>query len=807
MVKGGAAMTKANDSSAAKKGSRQRDPLKKRIWRDIRRDWGKYLAIFLFLTVFIGFESGYIIADTSMQIAYHDGMKNRHVENGHFVLQEEADEDLLERIEREETEVSELFYLDKESSGSNTIRVFQVRGGGDVNEACLLDGAIPRTDRDIAIDRLYAENNGIAIGDTIEVGSRDMTVCGMIALPDYSCLYKNNSDMMFNANHFAVGMVTDEAFEDLGTGGLSCCYAWYNDDQSLALKARNDKAEDIKDVIVRDIGRTGNMLDDFVQNDDNNAIQFAGDDMSDDKAMFSAMLYIIVLVLAFIMAILAKGTLEREAQAIGTLRASGYTRGELVRHYMTAPLIVSLIGALLGNVLGYTAMKWVVVGMYYNSYSLPDYVTIWSAEAFIKTTLVPLALVALVTWFVLHRALKIPPLQFLRGELKHAKKNKVMHLKRGSFMTRYRERVLFQNIPSYVLLVLGISFAGLLLYFGLGMQPLMDHFKENVLTSQIAEYQYVLRAPVEVDDDQAEKYSAATLEQPGYGEEIMLYGIEEDSAYLTDADMPDNKQAREDVREDGAFIPGWVVDRAAAEMEDKPAFKVLASEGYLEKYQCEVGDVIRLQEKYEDKTYRFEIAGTYQYDAALALFFDRESLNACFGREEDAFNGYFSDKELTELDEDEIATIIRENDLTAIADQLEDSFAEIFPMFTWFAVVMYLLLMYLLGRMVIERNAKNISMLKILGYNDREVSRLYNHATGIVAVGAVILTIPLVEMIFRIIWRYVMFELSGWLTFYEPPSFYLKMVCFGVAAYAAVYLLQMRKVRRIPMGEALKSME
>ena len=128
-------------------------------------------------------------------------------------------------------------------------------------------------------------------------------------------------------------------------------------------------------------------------------------------------------------------------------------------------------------------------------------------------------------------------------------------------------------------------------------------------------------------------------------------------------------------------------------------------------------------------------------------------------------------------------------------------------MFTWFAVVMYLLLMYLLGRMVIERNAKNISMLKILGYNDREVSRLYNHATGIVAVGAVILTIPLVEMIFRVIWRYVMFELSGWLTFYEPPSFYLKMVCFGIVSYAAVYLLQMRKVRRIPMGEALKSME
>ena len=125
-------MARKNDSGAR---AVRRDPLKKRIWRDIRRDWGKYLAIFLFLTVFIGFESGYIIADTSMQIAYHDGMKNRHVESGHFVMLEEADEDLLDKIEREEVAVSEQFYLDKASNGTDTIRIYKMRGEGGVNEA------------------------------------------------------------------------------------------------------------------------------------------------------------------------------------------------------------------------------------------------------------------------------------------------------------------------------------------------------------------------------------------------------------------------------------------------------------------------------------------------------------------------------------------------------------------------------------------------------------------------------------------------------------------------------------------------
>ena len=766
-----------------------KDPLRRRILRDLIGDWGKYLAIFLFLAVFIGFEAGYIIADTSMQIAYTDGMKNRHVESGHFILHDKADKELIKKLEKEDISVAEQYYLDKQTTGSNTIRIYKMRGKGEVNEPCLMDGEYPESDDEIAVDRLYAEKNGIKIGDTIPAGKLDMKVTGTIALPDYSCLYKNNSDMMFNATHFSVGLVTDKAFKDLGTGGLSRCYTWYNDDRSLDLKERNDKAEDIKDILVDDIYRTGNMLEDFVQYDDNNAIIFAGDDMSGDKAMFTAMLYIIIVVLAFIMAILAKSTIEQESQAIGTLRASGYTRGELVRHYMAAPVITALIAALIGNILGYTAMKYIVVDMYYNSYSLPLYETIWSPEAFLKTTVGPLIVLTVVTFLYLSRALRVPPLQFLRGEIRSSKKTRVMKLRRFSFMTRYRERVLFQNIPAYIVLVFGISFAGLLLFFGLGLQPLMDNFKDDVLSSRIAEYQYVLQTPVEVDDDDAEKYSAATLLEPSHDEEITIYGIEKDSEYMDDLKLPDNEKATEEADKKGTV------------------FNVMVSEGYLEKYRCEVGDTIKLHEKYEDKTYRFRIKGTYKYDAALAFFLDRAALNACFDRDEDSFSGYFSDKELTEIDEGDIATIIRENDLTAIADQLEDSFGSIFPMFTGFAIIMYILLMYLLGRMIIERNAKNVSMLKILGYTDREVSRLYNRATGIVAMAAVVLTIPLVEAIFRVIWRYVMFEISGWLTFYEPPSFYIKMVLFGFAAYFLVYLLQMRKIRRIPMGEALKSME
>ena len=50
---------------------------------------------------------------------------------------------------------------------------------------------------------------------------------------------------------------------------------------------------------------------------------------------------------------------------------SGYSEGELIRHYMEMPLFVTLIAALIGNILGYTAFKELCVTMYYGSYSLP----------------------------------------------------------------------------------------------------------------------------------------------------------------------------------------------------------------------------------------------------------------------------------------------------------------------------------------------------------------------------------------------------------------------------------------------------
>ncbi len=70
------------------------------------------------------------------------------------------------------------------------------------------------------------------------------------------------------------------------------------------------------------------------------------------------------------------------------------------------PVIVTFLAAVVGNILGYTVFKDVVVGMYYNSYSLPTYHTIWNPGAFIKTTLAPVIIMLVVNLIVIIRMMQ-----------------------------------------------------------------------------------------------------------------------------------------------------------------------------------------------------------------------------------------------------------------------------------------------------------------------------------------------------------------------------------------------------------------
>ena len=95
------------------KKKKTRNPLIRRIPRELAGDWRKYLLVSLFLILTIGFVSGMYVANESMMKAADEGVTKYKLEDGHFELNEEADQTLLAAIATGEKADVKQYYTDK----------------------------------------------------------------------------------------------------------------------------------------------------------------------------------------------------------------------------------------------------------------------------------------------------------------------------------------------------------------------------------------------------------------------------------------------------------------------------------------------------------------------------------------------------------------------------------------------------------------------------------------------------------------------------------------------------------------------
>ena len=641
-----------------------KSPLRKRLPRELKSEIGKYLVVFILMVATIGFVSGFLVADGSMITAYNEGFEKYNIEDGNFRTAEQIYKTQREEIEELGVKLYDNFYLEEPLDNGSTMRIFKNRE--EINKICLMDGELPARRGEMAIDRMYADNNGLSVGDTLQSGKKTWKITGLVALSDYSCLFQNNNDSMFDSVKFGVSVVTEEEFDSLNQDKLQYNYSWIYDQKPETEKEEKEVSEDL----MEDIGEIV-TLESFVPQYLNQAITFTGDDMGGYKAMVIMLLYIVMVIMAFVFGITISNTIRKEAGVIGTLRASGYTRQELVLHYMTLPVLVTLVGALIGNVLGYTVFKDVCAGMYYGSYSLPTYVTRWNAEAFLLTTVVPVIIMLVVNYGVLRHKLKLSPLKFLRRDLSSGRRQKraIRLSPRIKIFSRFRLRVIFQNMSNYIVLFIGIIFANLLLMFGLLLPSALSHYQGEIQGNMLAKYQYMLQVPV----------SAVS----GNKFESLISLLE----FYMDSET-DNEDAEE---------------------------------------------------------------------------FSAYSLNTLPGK---------------------------------------------YKMINGFAIMIYMVLIYLLSKIIIEKNAQSISMVKILGYTNGEISRLYIMSTSIVVVICLLLSLPIETAVMNVLFREMMLaSISGWITLWIDPMIYVQMFVAGVITYAIVALLEFRKIKKVPMDEALKNVE
>ena len=809
------------------KSKKIKNPLIKRIPKELAGDWKKYLVVFLFLVLTIGFVSGMYVANESMLTAADEGITRYKQEDGHFELKEKADSSLIEAIESGEkadipgqaeentadgdnddseengksdddldnnkktsVTVYENFFRNEDEDNDNdgksdgTIRVYAKTD--DINLACLLDGDFPQNENEIAVDRMHADNAGMKVGDKISVSGKEFKITGLIAYVNYSTLHEKKTDLIFDAIKFDVAMVTQEGFDRLDKS-IHYSYAWKYDHAPADDIEEKEQSDSFMEAMVTQVMLAGNEVEDYTPKYGNPAINFATDDMGSDKAMGGILLDILVVIIAFIFAVTISNTIANESSAIGTLRALGYTKGELVCHYLSMPVIVTLLAAIVGNILGYTVFKNAVVSMYYNSYSLPVYKTIWNPDAFLKTTVLPVMIMLVVNLIVIVLMMQHTPLQFLRHDMKKNKSKKAMRLPRWNFMSRFRLRIMFQNKANYLILFVGILFIMEMLAMAVGMPDTLDYYKSNTDGMMFAKYQYVLKSYVDEEGNivstgnkDAEKFDMTSLlkKSDALDEEVSIYGIADNSSYVKINDFDSLKKN-----------------------------EVYISDSFSQKYGLNEGDEVKLDAQYEKKTYTFKVKGIYDKSQSIAVFMPIDKFADIFDLKDDQFSGFLSDTKIKDIDENNIATTITIHDITKMADQLDHSMGSYMSYFQVLCILLAAVMIYLLTKLIIEKNETAISMTKILGYENKEIASLYLVSTSIVVVLADLISVVIGTLVMKVAWKMMLFSYSGWFAFKVKPLGYVKMFAFVLIGYLIVMVFDFKRIKKIPMDQALKNVE
>ena len=752
-----------------------KNPLNRSLWREFKQNLTRYLSISRVLIVMISAVSGFLTVVYSVKDLLYKNQDECNVEDGQFAVTQTLNKDTKDKIEDLDLNLYENFYSEQDLSDDTMIRIYKNREKVDI--ATVYEGRLPKNKHEIALDRLFAEKNDYKVGETIHLNGEDIKIVGFIAVPDYTSLIEKNNDLMMDAIHFGVAIVDNKTFDEFAEKNITYNYSYVLDKKDASDKENYDKLNDIRDICLEN----GYMLTNMMTSDMNQTISFLPNDMGGDIPMIKALLYIILVILAFIFVVISETIIDEESTVIGTLLASGYTKNELIRHYMVLPIIITIVSCIIGNIVGYLVFPPYFKDMYYGSYCLPPLKVQFIPEAFITTTIIPLVFMLVINYLMLRHKLNISPIRFLRRDTHKNRIKQHIKLKHGSFFRRFQIRVILQNKGSYFTLFIGILFASFILMFGIVMGPCIDNYLQNSEDSVKADYQYVLKQPVDIKNaEDAEKLTITSLETyykaGDLDLDVSFYGLDNDSKYYDDISLP----SKDD--------------------------EITISYDFAQKMGLKKGDKITFTNPYTEKDYKFKVYDIYDYKAGFSAYMTQKNLNDMIDQDKNYYNAYLSDKKL-DIKDEYIQSKLTRNDVVKIGEQVTSSFGQMIPIMTTVSIIIYLVVMYILTKLVMDRNATNMSFLKVMGYDDKEISKLYLKASTIVVVISLIICAPFSYYLMDVLFKFAFMRFTSYIEMYMP--YYLHIVVFvvGLLVYSLVNFILNRSIKKVDLGESLKESE
>lgn len=734
--------------------------LNKRYSRSIKSNLSFYISttILTIMTLVLFFTMN--MAGKAIWKFGDEFFASQNLEDANFTTYLPISREELVQLEETYDVVLETQYYSNIEADGVTARVF--KKPEKINLYKVTEGTDALLDNQVIISEGYAVFNEISIGDFIKIGKKEYEVTGFFQRPDYLYMLQNEGDAYKNVTTFFLAYMTDEAFDELGSRNYQYLVQYKEENSETLRKVINEKY----------------YMRTYSDAQDNMRI----DMVKMQAELFVSMSYIILTIMPLVVVVLVSIVINRkvksEQKLLGTLTALGYQKGRLIMHYAGFAMIPGLLGGILSVIIS------VIFAQPFGELCLADYEPMriechMPVLPAILGVVVPTLMYVLAAIRAVNRLLKKDTVLLLNGNSEQGEKNyrNILVKKQVSFRFKYAMRSLIGNPGRTFVVFLGIFLGSFIALIGFCFLDTMDNTKQNMINEMGSyEYQYVLNELVTGNEYGGEAVLMSTLES-GSGKRFSVIGTEDENPYLSLKGM-DGKNV--------SLEGGYYVTAVMAYLHD-----------------LQEGDVLTIRNPLTMEAFEVEVTGILDNDVQNAVFCSKADVAEFMGIDARCGNVIMSDVAL-EIPQEKVIQVIKKSDAKEQFQNIANQTNVMVYFLIGMGCIICVAAIYVAVNMLVSENRGNISMLKVLGYQDKQINQI------VLRINHILLPIGFLASVWPVFatinWAMV------WLADYigmlpkahvSPKSFLFTAGLVLISYFGSLLMLR-RKVSKVDMVESLK---
>ena len=428
--------------------------------------------------------------------------------------------------------------------------------------------------------------------------------------------------------------------------------------------------------------------------------------------------------------------IEEERTEIGIFTSLGISNFQIIFSYIFYVLIATIIGLLIGLSIGYTVVPHVLYNVYTQAYVIPGLKTYVNIPICISIIEVCVITMSLVTFIAVTAKFKNSPANLLRpASPKSGRKvllEKINFLwKRISFSWKVTIRNLFRYKKRIIMTLIGISGCTALLLTGFGIKDSISEIVE-IQYGEIETYDAlaVLDNPVTEKSSEINEFlSQNSISNP-------LYAYMETLTFAANSKNIDVYSLAFATNSIDKYFNLKDLDGNDLELNDEGA---IITEKIAKILNVNIGDTITLRDN-NNEIYVIKISGISKNYINNYVYMNTNYYNLVFG--DISYNTIIANignKGDTLMSSDYFSNIQYTEDNMSMLQDIFDSMNNIVFLIIGFSSVLAITVLYNLTTINISERVREIATLKVLGFNDKEISMYVYRETIILTIFGIII--------------------------------------------------------------------